>query len=207
MFKITEERKRFVTIFMASLLIYSTIAYVSTTPRPKEQFFQLCVLGETKMAEKYYPNDNSTLPLDTPVKWFLGVTNFMGSVEYVTVKAKLGSQTSQLPNETSTTPANLPTLIEFRRILLDNETWETPFTWKIVNIETKSETAFLTLNINNKTITIQDVGANSGYNFRIIFELWTLDKETKNPIFGWKTQGQRRAAWLQIWFNATIATI
>ena len=202
----SEDLQRGLTVFVSACLIFSMLAYIAATPQPKEQFFQLYALGENRMTEDYYPNDNSTIPLDTPVKWFLGVTNFMGSVEYVIVKAKLGSQTSQPPNETNTTPANLPTLIEFRRILLDNETWETPFTWKIVNVETKSETAFLTLNINNKTITVQDIGANNGCNFRIIFELWTLDEETKNQIFGWKTQGQRRAAWLQIWFNATIAT-
>jgi len=203
---LSEDLQRALTVFVSACLIFSMLAYIAATPQPKEQFFQLYALGENRMTEDYYPNDNSTIPLDAPVKWFLGVTNFMGSVEYVIVKAKLGSQTSQPPNETNTTPANLPTLIEFRRILLDNETWETPFTWKIVNVETKSETAFLTLNINNKTITVQDIGANNGCNFRIIFELWTLDEETKNQIFGWKTQGQRRAAWLQIWFNATIAT-
>jgi len=202
--KIPEERRRFFTIFIVSILIYSTIAYVSTTPRPKEQFFQLYVLGETKMAERYYPNDNPNISLNTSVQWHLGVTNFMGSIEHVTVKAKLGNQTLKPPNETSITPANLPTLIEFRRILLDNETWEIPFTWKIVNIDMKSETAYLAININNKTLTIQDVGARDGHNFRIIFELWTLDKENNNYIFGWKTQGQRRAAWLQMWFNATI---
>jgi len=204
MLKVSEVRRRFLTIFIASVLIYSTIAYVSTTPRPKEQFFQLYVLGETKMAERYYPNNNPNISPNTTVRWYLGVTNFMGSIEYVIIKAKLGNQTLQPPNEASATPANLPTIIEFRRILLDNETWETTFTWKIANVDMKGETAFLTLNINNKTVTIQDVGAKHGYNFRIIFELWTLDKEAKNHIFGWKTQEQRRVAWLQIWFNATM---
>ena len=203
MFKITEERKRFITIFIASILIYSTIAYISTTPRPKERFFQLYILGENKMAERYYPNDDPNISSNKTVQWYLGVTNFMGSVEYIIIKAKLGNQTLQPPNETSTTPANLPTLIEFKRILLDNETWETPFAWKIVNVDMKGGTAFLTLNVNDKTVTVREVGAKDGHNFRIIFELWTLDKEAKNHIFGWKTQGQRRAAWLQIWFNAT----
>lgn len=205
MFKISEERKRFLTLFIASILVYSTIAYASTTPRPKEQFFQLYILGETKMAEYYYPNNNPNISPNTSIHWYLGVTNFMGSVEYVIIKLKLGNQTIQPPNETNATPANLPTLIEFRRILLGSETWEMPFTWKVMNVDLKNETAFLTLNINNKTITVQDVGARDGHNFRIIFELWTLDKEVESHIFGWKTQGQRRAAWLQMWFNATVA--
>jgi len=203
--RVSEGGKRFLTILIASLLIYSTIAYISTTPRPKEQFFQLYILGETKMAEKYYPDDNPNISPKTPVQWYLGVTNFMGSVEYIIIKAKLGNQTLQPPNEASVMPANLPTIIEFRRILLDNETWEIPFTWKIANVDMKGEMAFLTLNINNKNITVQGVGAKGGHNFRIILELWILDKETKNYVFGWKTQGQRRVAWLQIWFNATIA--
>jgi len=204
--KVSEERRRFLTIFTASILIYSAVAYVSTTPRPKEPFFQFYILGENKMAESYYPNNNPSIRPNTPVQWYLGVTNFIGSIEYVIIKAKLGNRTLQPPNEASATPANLPTIIEFRRILLNNETWETTFTWKIANVDMKSETAFLTLNINNNTITIQEVGAKNGYNFRIIFELWTLDKEGKTHIFGWKTQEKRRVAWLERWFNATITT-
>ena len=71
-FKITEERKRFVTIFITSILIYSTIAYVSTTPRPKEQFFQLYILGENKMAERYYPNNNPNISPNTTVQSYNG---------------------------------------------------------------------------------------------------------------------------------------
>lgn len=202
MLKIFEDRKHFLTIFIASIFIYSTVAYVSTTPRPKEQFFQFYVLGGKY---GYYPSDNPNISLNMPIHWHLGVSNSMGSAQYVLVKAKLGNVTLQPPNETNVTPANLPTLIEFNRILLDNEVWETSFTWEITNIHVEDEMAFLTLSINNKTITIQNVGAKNGENFRFIFELWTLDKENGNHIFGWKTQGQHRTAWLQVWFNAPIA--
>ena len=202
MFKISD-RKNFLTIFIISILIYSTIAYASTTPRNPEKFFQLYVLGETRMAEHYYPNDNTTIPTGTSVKWYLGTINSMDSTQLTIIRAKLGNQTLTLPNETEATPAPLPIFIEFRKVLQNNETWEIPFIWKITNITDVSNLSYLTLNINGIDTHIGDVGAQDGYNYRIIFELWTLDTESSDIIFGWKANNERRVAWLQLWFNAT----
>ena len=54
-------RKTLLAIFLASLAIFTTLAYVATTPRPSEEFFQIYVLGEDHRLEHYYPNDNSTI--------------------------------------------------------------------------------------------------------------------------------------------------
>jgi hypothetical protein len=137
------------------------------------------------------------------VKWYVGTTNFMGSSQLAIIRAKLGNQTLASPNETTATPTPLPTLIEFRRVLQDNETWEFPFVWKITNTTNVGNLTYLTLNINGIETHIENVGAKDGYNYRLIFELWTLDTESNDIIFGWKASNERRAAWLQLWFNAT----
>jgi len=199
----SEDKKRAIVIFISTLLIFTMIAYIAVTPRPREKFFQLYALGETKMAKRYYPNNDTNIPTDTPVKWHLGTTNFMGSTQLAIIQAKLGNQTLASPNEIEATPAPLPTLIEFRKVLQNNETWEFAFTWKITNTTSIGNLTYLTLNVNGVETHIGDVGAKDGYNYRIIFELWTLDVESNDIIFGWKASNERRAAWLQLWFNAT----
>jgi len=205
MFRESKQKQLFVIVLIISLVVYSTVAYVSTNPIHGEHFFQLYILGETKMAEKYYPNDNPSISPNTALHWHLGVTNFMGTPRYVLVRAKLGNQTLQPPNETNTTPADLPVLVEFKRVLLDNETWEIPFTWKIVEARAVGSQVYLTLDMaGQKEVQVDGVGAKHGENFRMIIELWTLDEESGTFIFGWKTSNERRVAWLQIWFNATL---
>jgi uncharacterized membrane protein len=180
------------------------LAYLAITPRPREQFFQLYALGENRMAEHYYPNDNSTIPLDTPVSWFLGVTNFMDSIQYVTLKVKLSNSTLAPPDETQVKPAPIPALFEFRKVLSNNETWEFPFTWSIKEIQEVGHMIYITrLTINNEVVTVPTIGAKHGYNLRLIFELWSFDIDEDGFIFGWYASQERRCAWLQIWFNVT----
>jgi len=199
----SEDKKRALVVFVSALMIFGMLAYVLVTPWPRERFFQLYALGETKMTERYYPNNNTNIPIDMLVKWYLGTTNFMGSTQLAIIRAKLGNQTLTPPNETTVAPASLPTLIEFRRVLQNNENWEFSFNWKIENTTIVGNLTYLTLNINGIETHIAEVGAKDGYNYRLIFELWTLDTESNDIIFGWKTSNERRAAWLQLWFNAT----
>jgi len=203
MHKMSEDKKRAVVVFVSAFMIFAMLAYVAVTPWPKEKFFQLYALGETRMAERYYPNNDTNIHADTPVKWYVGTTNFMGSTQLAVIRAKLGNQTLTSPNETAATPAPLPTIVEFRKVLQNDETWEFPFNWKITNTSSVGNLTYLTLNINGIETHIGDVGAKDGYNNRLIFELWTLDVESNDIIFGWRASNQRRAAWLQLWFNAT----
>jgi len=199
----SEDKKRALVVFVSALMIFGMLAYVLVTPWPKEEFFQLYALGETRMAERYYPNNDTNIPVDTPVKWYLGTTNFMGSIQLAIIRAKLGNQTLAPPNETEVTPAPLPILIEFHKVVQNNETWEFPFIWKITNTTKVGNLTYLTLNISGIETRIDGIGAKDGYNYRLIFELWTLDTESNDIIFGWRASNQRRAAWLQLWFNAT----
>lgn len=204
MVKLSGDAQRLLVIFISLNLILGMLTYVTITPRPKEKFFQLYVLGENRMAEKYYPNDNPTITLNQPVKWFLGVTNLMGSTQYIIVKVKLGNSTLNPPNESNYTESPLPTITEFRHILLDNETWEFDFKWFIERTEAKSGMLYISsININNANAPISGVGAENGSNFRLIFELWSYDVPSKQFILGWYDGEERRVNWLQLWFNVT----
>ena len=202
--RLSKDLKRFLTVFIAATLIFATVAYAQLTPRPREQFFQLYILGENRKIGDYYPNGDPNLPPGTDVKWYLGVINNMGSTQYVMVKVKVGNRTMEPPNGEEATPAQMPTIIEYRRFLMDNETFEAPLQWTVMDAEEAHGTVRLTkLKINNETIPVQGVEAEKGENFRVVLELWTYNPESGEFTFGWKSGGERKAAWLQLWFNIT----
>jgi hypothetical protein len=92
------------------------------------------------------------------------------------------------------------------RFIQDNETWELPFVWQILNVSSvEGSTRILELQINNQSFLMQDSSARDGYNFRLILELWTWNVDSGALEFGWWTATEHRVAWLQLWFNATSA--
>lgn len=201
---LSKDLQRSLTVFVSACLIFSMLAYIAVTPRPKEQFFQFYALDESRTVEHYYPKDNPTIPLDTSVKWFLGVTNFMNSIQYVAIKVKLGNSTLAPPDETQAKPAPIPVLFEFRKVLTNNETWEFPFTWSIKEVQVVGNMIQVThLTINDETIIVSNIGAEHGYNLRLILELWSFNRDEDRFIFGWYASQERKCAWLQLWFNVT----
>jgi hypothetical protein len=138
------------------------------------------------------------------MQWYVGLTNSMGSVQYVSVRFKLGNESIVPPNGTSATPSSAPTLTQYSRVLLDNETWEFPFNWSILSVNRMQNATSLTLNVNGTTVDMPTPTSHGGRNFRIIIELWVYNPETDVFEFGWVTGTERRASWLQVWFNATL---
>jgi hypothetical protein len=197
-------RRNLLAIFITLLVVFEAFVYVATTPRPQEQFFQVYLLGASRMAAGYYPNNDSNIRIGERVSWYLGVTNLMGSVQLVALRVKLGNSTISPPNDVQASPSPAPFVTEFSRFLQNNETWEFPVGWQILNTSTAQGSArILALQINDQTILLTEPSARNGYNFRFIIELWTWNTDTANFQFGWFTPNEHRVAWLQVWFNAT----
>lgn len=200
----SQNRRNLLAVFITLLIVFEMIAYVATTPRPREQFFQIYVLGSNRMAADYYPNDDPNIRPGDTVRWYLGVTNFMGNVQLVVIRVKLGNQTIIPPDEAQGLPSQAPLVTEFRRFIQNNETWEFPFVWQISNVITADDSAYIQeLLINDEAFELHGPPAERGHNFRFIIELWTWEVESESLQFGWLAGGERRVAWLQVWFNAT----
>jgi len=200
----SQNRRTLIVVFITLLIICEMVAYVATTPRPREQFFQLYILGANHMAADYYPNNDTNIHLGEPVTWYLGVTDNMGTVQLVSIRVKIGNQTVKPPDDTQALESPAPIVTEFMRFIQNNETWETPFVWSISDaVSSGNSTRILTLQIHNETYQIQDCSASNGHNFRLIFELWTWQADTNAFEFGWTAGGEHRVAWLQVWFNMT----
>ena len=202
----SQNRRTLIAVFITLLIVFEMLAYVATTPRPQERFFQIYVLGAKRMAADYYPNNGTNVRPAEPVQWFVGVTDFMGNVQLAVIRVKLGNQTIPPPDDVNTSPSPAPLVTEFSRFIQNNETWEFPFVWQIVNaVAVDGSVSILELRINDETFQLQSSSARAGYNFRLIIELWTWDTESGALQFGWRTANEHRVAWLQVWFNATTS--
>jgi uncharacterized membrane protein len=201
------ERQYVVAFIIMMTVVYSGIAYVVLTPPRPDSFFATWVLGAKGMAADYYPNGNTTIAIGEEIKWNLGAYNHMGSLQYVVLRVKLINSTINTPNSTTGIPSPAAPILEFARVLLDNETWSIPFTWKIINLHQAGTSIAITrLSINNNTLTGEFSSASQGMNFRFLFELWFYDETTHQLTFFWTSAGDRHSAWTEIWFNATLPT-
>ncbi len=110
-----KDRRTLLAVFIVLLIAFEMIAYVSTTPRQQQRFFQLFVLGANHMAADYYPNNDPNIRLGESVLWYIGVTNLMGNAQLAVVRIKLGNWTITPPNDLRGTPSPAPLLAEFTR--------------------------------------------------------------------------------------------
>ena len=194
------------SVFLLSTILLSILLQMALTPIQEKRSFQIYLLGATRKSD-YYHADESSVLLRKKAKWHLGISNTMGSLQYVVVRIKFANCTIKAPDDDNGTPSPAPILVEFSRVLLSNETWETFFIWVIKEININADAISPTL-IEVNGVEIRDspvsrVSTVGGRNFRIIFELWTFDHETNSLIFGWRDEGERKTAWLQMWLNLT----
>jgi hypothetical protein len=207
--KISAQDFRYLLAFaVIATIVTSGVAYGVLNPPPSEQFYAMYILGSTGLAEHYYPNDNSNLTVGQPVNWTIGVYNHMGSLEYVVVRVKLLNATLQSPDELRGIPSPVSPLFEFARVLVNNESWTTPFVWELLGLRSRAGRLLITgISINQAAFTGDLAEAMSGINYRLVFELWFYDMETNGLVFSWRAQSAQHSVWTQIWFNATSTAV
>ena len=203
--RISRKDLQYVIAFaIIATVVASTLAYVTLNPRAEEHFFANWILGSQGLVANYYPNNNPNIGVREEVRWTLGVYNHMGSLQYVVLRVKLLNSTMTSPNDTLDQPSPSPAILEFARVLVNNETWSIPFVWEILNSTVAGGRVIITsLSINQTSLRGQFASAVSGYNFRFVFELWYYDATKNDLAFSWRTDGQVHVVWTQIWFNAT----
>jgi uncharacterized membrane protein len=206
--KFISSHRNFIAFFFTLLIIFEVAAYVATTPMHQENFFELYALGAKRLADDYYPNNSPRIQTGQAVTWYIGVSNRMGTVQFVDIRVKLGNVTFNPPNDTTVTPSPAPLIVEFKRVISNNGTWEIPFVWRILNFTTTRDghSRIIQLQIGNVTYALQNSPTCPGLSscrFRFIFELWTWSVNSGEFQLGWWNGGKQRIAWLQLWFNLT----
>ena len=191
---------------------FSVITFLAQVPVYYDEYLALFTLGATGTAENYFPGDAVNILPGDHISWYIGVYNHMGSVQLVKVVFKLLNATMQGPDQLNNTPSTRAGFSEKTRLLVSNETWTIPLSWSILNAtETRTPTALLANftaihsilfngDVNSENVEVQ---ATHGYNYRIVIELWVYDETAGSYSFVWSSNGVKRSAWNQVWFNMT----
>jgi hypothetical protein len=187
------------------LCLILVVAVISAFwPRYEERFFELGLLGKDKMAEGYYPNDNSTLGLSSQVSWYIYIHNHMGYVENVSVRVKLLNSTMEAPNDTEHEPSPFAPFVEFPLSLSVDDTLFVPFSWSISEaVSQKGSIILKHLIVNGQTVEV-NVSAFGDYVFRMVFELWVYDQPSHEYRFGWVSGEEFSSASLNMWFRVSL---
>jgi hypothetical protein len=200
--------KRKITYAVIFIIVLLTGVYLTTTPRPSDDFFQFFILGNNGLAADYFPNNSTgTINMGARDNWTLNVVNKFPNVQFVELVVKLGNLSSAAPNATLFKPADLPVITTFLAVLKPNATWQVPFDWNVSEGTPSSGYLPISLTINNEFYSTSTTALN-GDNFRFFFELWSASTpNTNNLHFGWVgREGENpepEAAWLQVYFNVT----
>jgi len=205
--RILRSLRNLLPLFITFFIILEAAAFVITTPRPRDSFLELYVLDSNRSTTDYYPSNSSLIRTRELVKWYVEVSNQMGAFQFVDIQVKLGNQGNHSPDATTGSASNAPLIVEFKRFMSKNETWEIPFVWQVLNFTSQnSYSRILQLQIDNITYTLQSSPTCSTPNscsFRFIFELWTWNVASGDFQIGWQNADQRQIAWIQLWFNLT----
>lgn len=197
--------RRLLPVLLTFLLLFEAAAYTATTPKPREGYLELYALGANKLASNYYPNNSPFIQPGQSVTWYIGVTNQMGSIQFVDIRVKLGNQTLEAPKDSTASPSLAPLVVEVRRFILNNGTWEIPFIWRVLNFTTLGGySRIVQLQIGNATYSLPNSPTCSrlgSCRLRFIFELWTWNVDIGDFQIGWRNGNQHRIAWIQLWFN------
>ncbi|MEM4713774.1 MAG: DUF1616 domain-containing protein, partial [Candidatus Bathyarchaeia archaeon] len=111
------------------IILSPTLAMVVRLPTG-EPFSEFWILGSGHMAEDYPFN----VAEGRSYKFYLGVANRMGSLQYYRIYVKLRSQIEPLPGSFNGTPSVLNPLFEWRVFLRDGEVWEKEMSLAVVNV-------------------------------------------------------------------------
>ena len=187
---------------LISLLIASVYVVSLYWPKYEEYFFELALLGEDGMAENYFPDDNSSIYLGTPVFWYIYLHNHMGADEKVVVRVKILNSTMLAPDDQGHIPSfELPVMSVPVSLSVD-ETVLVPFSWSVLDIDYQNGTILKELIVNNENFKFNVRSQDD--KFRIVFELWVYDQETSDYIFRWSSKGEFYSASIYMWFELNL---
>ena len=193
---------------MIILILFMTVALalISTFwPKYEERFFEFGLLGKDKMAESYYPNNNSTLNLGSQVNWYVYLHNHVGSFQEVIVRVKLLNSTMELPNNKEHKPSPFVSFIDFPLSLSVDDSKFVTFSWSILEAVSQNDSVILkSLMVNDQTFAV-NVSALSNSFFRMVFELWVYDESSQEYLFGWESGEDFSSASIHLMFRANIS--
>lgn len=192
----------FLVILFAFTLVYGSLAFYIASPRPSQHFIGWGVYSENGLLSQYISGSNNTVQTNQTLNWHFEIANRMGVVQFIRIVTRIGNLTTATP--TTSQPADVPAVEVEEKFISNGETSRVNFSWRVV-FAPPAQTMYPVFEINGQTVA-SPVGATSGRDFRLIFELWTFDPSTGSFQYGWSDGGSRVGSWLQIAFNIASQT-
>ena len=196
--KIEEYRGFFVTGSLILILVAAVpaLGLFIRIPDSSEKFSELWLLGPTREAEGYPFN----VTVNESYLIYVGVANRLGRSTYYRVHVKLRNQTQPLPTASNSSPSILPPLYEFDMFTRDDEIWEKPLNFTILEASTDNDTMLLkSLEINEYVFQVDEFSVwdeeRRGFYYQLFFELWLYN--TTSSSF------QYHNRFVRIWLNMT----
>lgn len=185
------------------LIIASVYVISLYWPKYEEYFFELGLLGKEGKAEGYFPDDNSSVFIGTPMSWNVYVHNHMGGEQDVLIKVRLLNSTMEAPDDRKHEPSPYPSVVEFPVSLSIDETVLVPFSFNVLDAVYDNGTIIKAVIVNGDFI---DVGVkdNSTAGFRVVFEIWVYDESMNQYSFGWYSKDEFYSASIYMWFFLNV---
>ena len=166
--------KEYKPIIILGVFLVAVIGFVYVVslywPKYEEYFFELGLLGKEGKAEGYFPDDDSTINIGTPMSWNIYVHNHMGSKQWVSIRVRILNSTMQAPDDREHEPSPEPFVLEIPLSLSVDETVLVPYSWSILDAEYLNGTVIYSIIVNNE---IYDMGlSDNSTRFRFVFEFW-----------------------------------
>jgi hypothetical protein len=198
--------RRFLLVFLALFALLLGITYVVLyNPQSMARQLSLSILSANLTTDDYFNNDNSTIDVRNPSRWYASVYNGVGSPEYVALRIKLLNSSQAVSDDISDIsvgPSPGSTVYEIKQMIENNSTLVVPLEWSITDVgKVANNTIIERLNINGNDIENLHLASPSGKNFRFIVELWNYDPNTNDFTYVWSDGQNNRSVWSQIWFN------
>lgn len=193
----------FSLIIFTALLILIVSLFAFFWPRYEMKFFEVGLLGKDKMARDFFPDENSTISIFSPIDWHIYVHNHMGNNQDVTIRVKLIDSKSPLPNDREQKPLQSIPIIEYPLSLSIDETQFIPFFWTLLEVDVQGETTILKSIMVNDQIVVVDTPNYLDSTFRLVFELWIYNQSSKEYEFGWENGFGTSSSSLNITFSIT----
>jgi hypothetical protein len=174
----------FISIGLIGVLLFaSPTINLLVKPPDGEAFSELYILGPT--------HNFSNLPFNVRANVnysvYLGVVNHLGSSCYYSSLLKFTNETGSLPNVIIGAPSPISAIYDYKTILTNGETWETPLTFQVNGLTFNGGVSQIsTITINGIKYPINQTStwntAKMGYYYNLFVELWVFNStlETSN---------------------------
>ena len=184
------------------LIILSYVTLMRYNQKDSVKSITMAILGSERKAEDYFHNEESIIEVNNGLSWYIYLDNKLGESATISIKIKMLDHNASSPNSTSCEASPSQVLIQIDDYIESDDIREIPFNWIVTEVMNSNDTLVITkVEINGQSFDTSIGPNNLNEEFRMVFELWVLDKTIDAHIFTYDIGGDHKCVWNQICFK------